>query len=244
MYLLVSCGSNDSDTVVPTYTIGGMVSGLEGSGLVLQNNLGNNLSISTNGSFTFATALADNSIYIITVLTQPNSPNQTCSVTNGSGFIDGANITDVAVDCITDGTTIGPNVGQIAPDFSLFDTLNNLVTMSTELVGSDGLVLYFTMWCPICNSHMSHMRSEIIPKFPNVKFFIIDYVSGTIELSREAQLSNGFTDLTVLVDNIQEVLTLYQATMGTTVVIDNTSIVRMNEYYKDGTQLVDALNTL
>ncbi|MGD1081709.1 MAG: hypothetical protein ABR881_25610 [Candidatus Sulfotelmatobacter sp.] len=32
------------------YTIGGMVSGLSGAGLVLQNNGGNNLPVSANGS--------------------------------------------------------------------------------------------------------------------------------------------------------------------------------------------------
>ncbi len=143
-----------------------------------------------------------------------------------------------------DTTTIGPAVGQIAPDFSLFDTLGNPVTMSAELTNAQGVVLYYTMWCPICDSHMSHMRSQVIPDFPNVRFLIIDYVSGTVELSREAQLSNGYADLTVLVDNIQEVLTLYQATMGTTVVIDNAGTVRMNEDYKDGTKLTETLASL
>jgi len=46
---LSGCGGNNSST----YTIGGTVSGLVGTGLVLQNYGGNNLAISTNGSFTF-----------------------------------------------------------------------------------------------------------------------------------------------------------------------------------------------
>ena len=36
-----------------TYTIGGTVSGLTGTGLVLQDNGGNNLTVSANGSFKF-----------------------------------------------------------------------------------------------------------------------------------------------------------------------------------------------
>jgi len=146
-----------------------------------------------------------------------------------------------------DTSTIGASVGQIAPDFSLFDTLGNTVTMSAELVNTDGIVLYFTMWCPICDAHMSHMRAQVIPNYPNVKFFIVDYVSGTVELSLSAQQENGYTDLTVLVDNVQEVLTLYQATMGTTVVIENASshgIVRMNEDYKDSVKLTQTLDSL
>ncbi len=143
-----------------------------------------------------------------------------------------------------DSGTIGPNVGQIAADLSLFDTLGNPVTLSAELVAADGIVLYFTMWCPICDSHMSHMRSQVIPNFAAVKFFFVDYVSGTIALSRDAQVSNGYSDQTVLVDDIQHVLTLYEATMGTTVVIDNAGTVLMNEDYKDGTKLTEILTAL
>ena len=103
------------------------------------------------------------------------------------------------------------------------------------------------MWCPICDSHMSHMRAQVIPNYPNVRFLIVDYVSGTVALSRSAQVSNGYTDMTVLVDNIQTALTLYEATMGTTVVIENAGshgIVRMNEDYKDSTKLTATLDAL
>ena len=147
----------------------------------------------------------------------------------------------------SDPNSIGANIGQIAPDFSLFDTEGNARTMSTELVSTDAIVLYFNMWCPICDSHLSHMRTQIIPKYPNVTFFIIDYVSGTVELSRASQLTNGYADMTVLVDNTQEVLALYEATMGTTVVIGNNGsngTVLMNEDYKDGTRLDEILATL
>ncbi len=54
-----------------------------GSGLVLQDNLGDNLSITGNGAFTFATPVADGSAYAVTVLTSPSSPSQTCTVTGG-----------------------------------------------------------------------------------------------------------------------------------------------------------------
>jgi peroxiredoxin len=143
-----------------------------------------------------------------------------------------------------DTSQIGSSVGQPAPDFALFDTQGNPVTMSAELTGADGIVLYFTMWCPICDSHMSHLRTQVIPNFPDVKFFIIDFVSGTISDSLTSQEINGYTDLTVLVDNTQEVLNLYNANMGITVVIDNAGIVRMNEYYKDATKLIDTLTAL
>lgn len=240
--LLTACGSDETTT--PTYTIGGMVSGLEGSGLVLQNNGGDDLSVNTDGSFTFSTALNDKNTYAVTVLAQPNFPSQTCTVSNGIGIVNAVNVSDILVICSTDPLTIGPNVGQIAPDFTLLDTLRNPVLMSSELVGTDAVVLYFTMWSPISVSHMDHMQTQIIPSHPNVKFFFIDYVSGTVELSRAAQVSAGFIDLTVLSDNTQAVLTLYQATMGTTVVIDSAGFVRMNEDYKDGSILSNTLTSL
>ncbi|MDH5360493.1 MAG: S8 family serine peptidase [Gammaproteobacteria bacterium] len=107
-----------SDPVTPaTYTVSGTVSGLSGSGLVLQNNGGDNKSIAGNGGFTFTTALDDGASYVVSVLAQPGSPTQTCSITNASGTISGANITNVSVACITPPTptyTISGNVSGLS----------------------------------------------------------------------------------------------------------------------------------
>src|SRR4051794_22882588 len=71
-----------------TYTVGGTVSGLSGSGLVLRNNTGNDLSVpAASGTFTFSTALASGAAYGVTVATQPTNPSQTCAVTGGSGTV-------------------------------------------------------------------------------------------------------------------------------------------------------------
>jgi hypothetical protein len=90
----VSCGAGNG-----TFTIGGSVSGLTGSGMVLQDNLGNNLTINSSGSFTFATAIAAGSGYNVTILTQPSSPTQSCTVSNGSGTVGSSNVTTVVVTC-------------------------------------------------------------------------------------------------------------------------------------------------
>jgi hypothetical protein len=80
------------------YTIGGTVSGLSpGSSVVLQDNGANPATVSANGPFTFSTTLANQSPYAVTVATQPTGQN--CSVTNGSGTVAAANITNVAVVC-------------------------------------------------------------------------------------------------------------------------------------------------
>ncbi len=131
--------------------------------------------------------------------------------------------------------TAGPDVCQIAPDFTLFNTLGSSVTLTTVLSSptTSGAVLYFTMWCPTCDTDMTAVRS-IMPSFPNVSFFAIDYVSGTVAAARDAEVSNGYdgSGFTVLADTQQTVLNLYKATMGTTVVIDRNGVVRMNETYK------------
>jgi hypothetical protein len=85
-----------------TYTIGGHVSGLAGSGLVLQQNGGDDLAIDADGDFTFATPIDDGASYAVTVFAQPGDPAQTCTVENGSGTVEGANVDDVAVTCTTD----------------------------------------------------------------------------------------------------------------------------------------------
>ncbi len=87
-------------TSIDTYTIGGSVSGLNGSGLVLQNNGSDDLVINANGSFTFTTPQADGTDYAISVLTQPENPSQICSVSNGNGTVAGADASDVNVSCV------------------------------------------------------------------------------------------------------------------------------------------------
>jgi hypothetical protein len=88
-------------TTSPTFTVGGTVSGLAGAGLVLQNNGGNNLTVTANGTFTFAAPVASGGAYDVTILIQPSSPAQTCTVTNGSG-VAVANVTNVQVICAAD----------------------------------------------------------------------------------------------------------------------------------------------
>jgi len=100
----VTCSTN-------AYTVGGAVSGLSGT-VVLQDNGGDSLTINSNGSFTFATSVAQGASYNVTVLTQPTG--ETCSVTNGSGTMGGANVTDVDVNCATNTTTLSISANQLA----------------------------------------------------------------------------------------------------------------------------------
>ena len=92
-------GSNVNVPVhcVNTYTIGGTLAGLTSGSLVLQDNHGNNLTLSANGGFTFTTPLAQGAAYDVTILTQPTG--QECTVSSGSGTVGAGNVTTVSIIC-------------------------------------------------------------------------------------------------------------------------------------------------
>ena len=80
---------------INSYAVGGTVSGLIGT-VQLQNNGGDTLSVSANGAFVFATALADGAGYSVAVLFQP--VGQVCAVSNNTGVLSGADVSGVIVD--------------------------------------------------------------------------------------------------------------------------------------------------
>jgi len=90
---------NNATCNYPSYTIGGTVSGLAGTGLVLQDDGANNLTVSANGTFTFSLPIPSTRTYAVTVLVNPSNPAQTCVVTLGSGTVATANVTNVQVTC-------------------------------------------------------------------------------------------------------------------------------------------------
>ncbi len=94
--IAVTCSMN-------AYTVGGTVSGLGGT-VTLQNDGTDSTSLSSDGSFTFSTPIAEGSTYDVTVQTQPVA--QTCTVNNGSGTMGSANVTNVSVNCVTNSTTV------------------------------------------------------------------------------------------------------------------------------------------
>ena len=102
----VTCSTN-------TYSVGGTVSGLAaGNQVTLTNNGADALTVRADGAFTFATPVAYNSSFNVTVGTQP--VGQTCTVSNGSGSGVTANITNVTVRCSTITFTIGVTVSGLS----------------------------------------------------------------------------------------------------------------------------------
>ena len=85
-----------------TYTIGGFISGLSASGLVLANGA-DTLSVPSGATgFTMPTALTSGSTYNITVQAQPTGLQ--CTVGAGSGTVGASAVSSVTVACAPQGT--------------------------------------------------------------------------------------------------------------------------------------------
>ncbi len=144
---VVGCGGGGS-----TYTVSGTITGLTVSGLALQNNGSGTQSI-TSGATSFQfTGLSTGSAYAVTVQTQPSG--ETCGITNGSGTISSANVTNLTVSC-SNVVAVSVNPGPASSGNQTFNDLltsvivcpstsrNGCVTINNVLVdtGSEGLRL-------------------------------------------------------------------------------------------------------
>jgi sugar lactone lactonase YvrE len=136
--MLTACGGGGgggggSGTTPPptTYTIGGTVSGLAASGLTLDDNGGDTLTVSSGATmFTFSTALASGTAYAVTVASQPNG--ELCTVSSGTGTAT-ANVTSVVVSCGASANyTIGGSItGLTESGLTLDDNGGDTLTVNS-----------------------------------------------------------------------------------------------------------------
>lgn len=125
---LTACGGGGGTTApAATYSVGGTINGLSGT-VVLQNNGGDNLTLSATGSFTFSTKIASGSPYNVTVLTQP--AGQTCTASSNTGTVAAANITTVLVTCSANTYTIGGSISGLTGTVVLQNNGGNSLTRS------------------------------------------------------------------------------------------------------------------
>jgi N-acetylneuraminic acid mutarotase len=83
---------------VTAYTLGGTISGLTAGGLILANGA-DRLSVAANATlFSMPTGLAIATVYNLTVAAQP--AGRSCSVTNGSGTMPAADVSNVQIACV------------------------------------------------------------------------------------------------------------------------------------------------
>lgn len=89
-----------ADGFDPCCSIGGTVSGLSGSGLVLHlaaGTVAEGKPIGDNGPYQFAASIPAGTVYAVSIDTQPGA--QTCIVTNASGTAGSVDIDNVNVSC-------------------------------------------------------------------------------------------------------------------------------------------------
>lgn len=131
------------------YTVGGEVFGLAGT-LQLQLNGVETISLRSDGPFNFL-AIANGSAYRVTVISAPSG--QTCSVYNGIGVINGANVNNVVVTCsnlaFPVGGTIQYNLSSGSPEpVTLVLNGMNPITLSAN---GPPFTFTFTFPTPIAN---------------------------------------------------------------------------------------------
>ena len=177
-FALAACGGGgDAGTTSPppppaTFAIGGTVGGLNGVA-VLQNNLGDNLTISANGSFAFATALATGSAYSITVKTQPSTPTQTCVVGNATGSVGSAAVTTATVTCTTNTYFVGGTItGLAGSGLVVQDNGGDDILFSSSAVG-------FGFGTPIASGAAYNVTVKTQPTGP-AQTCVVASGSGTI----------------------------------------------------------------
>jgi 6-phosphogluconolactonase (cycloisomerase 2 family) len=93
-----SGASSGSDA---SYTVGGTVTGLTGTGLVLEVNGSQSLAVGANGTFSFPGALPSGSSYVVRVQSQASVAREICSISNGSGTVGTSAVHNVGVACST-----------------------------------------------------------------------------------------------------------------------------------------------
>lgn len=128
---VVACGDDAGDDSPDRYTLGGTVTGLASTGLTLRDQGGAALAVTADGPFAFPDAHEPGYAYAVTVDQQPTgAPSQTCSVDGGAGTVGDADVTSIAVRCMTNTYVIGGTLTGLAAG-----------TITLENAGADPLEL-------------------------------------------------------------------------------------------------------
>ena len=143
---------------VNSFTVGGTVTHLAGTGLVLQNGA-STVPVSANGAYAFP-AIASGTSYTVSVQKQPSTPTQICTVSNPKGTVGSANVTNVGVDCVTQSFTVGGRITGLAAGTSvvLEDNLGDDLT-----VGASGA---FTFKTPVASNSPYSVTVKTQPTGP------------------------------------------------------------------------------
>ncbi len=166
--LLAACGGSGGESSVAgggetvnqtTYSVGGTVSGLPaGASFIIENNRTETLTISTNGTFKFATRLASGSTFGLTITKQP--AEVLCSAMNGAGKLESENVANITINCtiipvFASSPTLLPDLQTIYQKICgvpLPLTFSGIGVQSISVLNMAGHKdgkkdLIFTLWC-------------------------------------------------------------------------------------------------
>jgi len=266
--LLGGCAADESTEApaVPTaptvpappgpYAIGGTLAGLAaGSQLVLQNNGQDALTLSADGSFTFATPVAHNGGYAVTIAQQP--AGQVCSVAGGAGAGVTAAVTNIAVVCATTRFTVGGKVSGLAGGQSVVLHNNGADTLTLSANGT----FSFPTPVPYNGSYLvtvsaqpadqtctvnGHQGSAVIADIASVDVVCATNtysVGGSVAgLSSQVTLANNGADFLTITANGAFTLPTAMPTGGTFNVTVNTQPLGQTCVVSNGTGTVAAAN--
>jgi 6-phosphogluconolactonase (cycloisomerase 2 family) len=138
---------------------------LTGSGLVLQDDGGGDLTIAADGNFAFAPALAPGATYNVTVKSQPTVPGQTCAVANGTGTVATANVSNVTVTCTA-----------LAPRFAYVTNENSSTVVAYTIDSASGVL------APVASgSSATGLKPRVVAVDPTGLFaYVANFGGGTV----------------------------------------------------------------
>jgi len=110
--LLGACSSSSQYVPIPSHSVGGTVSGLTASGLVLADARDMLSVVPGATTFSLPTRLPAGVTYAVTVHSQPTG--QTCSITNGSGTMGTADLANAVVVCSAQSFSLGGTVSGLS----------------------------------------------------------------------------------------------------------------------------------
>lgn len=119
------------------YRIGGRITGLEGSGLILGNG-DDRVEVSDNDLFQMKTLVASSAPYEVRVVQQPQEPNQVCIVQNGKGVVSEFDINNITISCTTNLVNpLYPSHGRNWNDWVRNDGSTPFVASDTACTGDE-----------------------------------------------------------------------------------------------------------
>ncbi|MDH5376749.1 MAG: hypothetical protein OEX00_00325 [Gammaproteobacteria bacterium] len=169
--------------VTESFPISGTINGLSGSGLAIQVNDGEIVTLSESGieTFAFSSPLPSGDSYKIKVVTPPTNPSQACIVNKGNGDIIDSAIEDVEISCFTNQFTIsGVASGLEGTGLKLKNTVKNTdgIIKGEQYITVSGNEFGFSS--PVLSGWSYNLSIAEQPQFPFQSCNITQQASGTI----------------------------------------------------------------